>query len=143
MKNFLTSLFVLLFAMSFGQNPQQQSPFEKTYEGGFEQKKNAYKEEGYAKFFPQSIEGMPSGIDGLNLTNTKAYAAHPKLKLGTIVKLTNIENGQTCYATVIDKYNAKTNFIIELSTILCKKLKCDPNRFIKIRVEELGKKNKS
>lgn len=98
-----------------------------------------YKIEDFAKFFDSTSEGMPTMMEGVNISQAKHYAAHRSLALGTWVKITNLENGHSTYAEIVDRILTRGNYAIELTRKVAQQLKCHPDNYIKVRVEELRK----
>jgi rare lipoprotein A len=58
-------------------------------------------EHGYAAFYSQSLEGHKTACGG-TYSSTQLTAAHPKLRCGTKLRVTNLRNGKVVRVTVND-----------------------------------------
>jgi len=76
-------------------------------------------ERGYAAFYSASLEGHKTACGG-TYSSTQLTAAHPKLRCGTKVRVTNLRNGKTVRVTINDRGpmshgNSSHSHIIDLS----------------------------
>jgi rare lipoprotein A len=93
------------------------------------QEQNAEKdgaERGYAAFYSQSLEGHKTACGG-TYDSTQLTAAHPKLRCGTKVRVTNLRNGKTARVRINDRgplsqVSSSHNRIIDLSYAAARRL---------------------
>ena len=83
-------------------------------------------ERGYAAFYSESLEGHKTACGG-TYSSTQLTAAHPKLRCGTKVRVTNLRNGKTVRVTINDRGplshgNSSHNRIIDLSYAAARRL---------------------
>jgi rare lipoprotein A len=83
-------------------------------------------ERGYAAFYSESLEGHKTACGG-TYDSTQLTAAHPRLRCGTKVRVTNLRNGKTVRVTVNDRGpvshgNSSHNRIIDLSHAAARRL---------------------
>ncbi len=78
-------------------------------------------ERGYAAFYSESLEGHKTACGG-TYDSTQLTAAHPKLRCGTKVRVTNLRNGKTVRVTVNDRGPLSHNRIIDLSYAAARRL---------------------
>jgi rare lipoprotein A len=78
-------------------------------------------ERGYAAFYSESLEGHKTACGG-TYNSTQLTAAHPKLRCGTKVRVTNLRNGKTVRVTVNDRGPLSHNRIIDLSHAAARRL---------------------
>jgi hypothetical protein len=71
-------------------------------------------ERGYAAFYSASLQGHKTACGGV-YSSTELTAAHPTLRCGTRLRVTNLRNGKSVRVTVNDHGPAKPNRIIDLS----------------------------
>jgi len=78
-------------------------------------------ERGYAAFYSESLEGQKTACGGI-YNSTQLTAAHPKLRCGTRLRVTNLRNGRTVRVTVNDRGPQSHNRIIDLSYAAARRL---------------------
>jgi rare lipoprotein A len=78
-------------------------------------------ERGYAAFYSESLEGHKTACGG-TYNSTQLTAAHPKLRCGTKLRVTNLRNGRTVRVTVNDHGPLSHNRIIDLSYAAARRL---------------------
>jgi len=78
-------------------------------------------ERGYAAFYSESLEGHKTACGG-TYNSTQLTAAHPKLRCGTKLRVTNLRNGRTVRVTVNDRGPLSHNRIINLSYAAARRL---------------------
>ena len=78
-------------------------------------------ERGYAAFYSESLEGHKTACGG-TYNSTQLTAAHPKLRCGTKLRVTNLRNGRTVRVTVNDRAPLSHNRIIDLSYAAARRL---------------------
>jgi len=108
---------------------QQAGPQEIRVPEAAPQEQNAEKdgaERGYAAFYSESLEGHKTACGG-TYDSTQLTAAHPKLRCGTKVRVTNLRNGKTARVTVNDRgplsqVSSSHNRIIDLSYAAARRL---------------------
>src|ERR1700747_1425872 len=102
-----------------GAGSQQAAPQEQSAE-----KDEA--ERGYAAYYSESLEGHTTACGG-TYNSRQLTAAHPKLRCGTKVRVTNLRNGKTVRVTINDRGplshgNSSRNRIIDLSYAAARRL---------------------
>jgi rare lipoprotein A len=83
-------------------------------------------ERGYAAFYSESLEGHKTACGG-TYNSTQLTAAHPKLRCGTKVRVTNLRNGKTVRVRINDRGplsqgNSSHNRVIDLSYAAARRL---------------------
>ena len=83
-------------------------------------------ERGYAAFYSESLEGHTTACGG-TYNSRQLTAAHPKLRCGTKVRVTNLRNGKTVRVTINDRGplshgDSSRNRIIDLSYAAARRL---------------------
>ena len=78
-------------------------------------------ERGYAAFYSESLEGHKTACGG-TYNSTQLTAAHPKLRCGTKLRVTNLRNGRTVRVAVNDRGPLSQNRIIDLSYAAARRL---------------------
>lgn len=89
---------------------------------------------GYASFYANKFIGKKTA-NGDIFSQEKLTCAHNTLAMGTVVKVTNLKNGNTVIVTVNDRMHHRNPRIIDLSTSAAKKLDFNGSGVIKVRVE--------
>jgi len=93
-----------------------------------------YTEEGFASYYSDAFEGKETA-SGEIFTQTGLTAAHRWLPFGTIVKVTNLENGKTIFVKINDRGPFVPNRIIDLSKMASQKLGFYNKGIAKVRIE--------
>ena len=83
-------------------------------------------ERGYAAFYSESLEGHKTACGG-TYDSTQLTAAHPKLRCGTKVRVTNLRNRKTARVRINDRgplsqVSSSHNRIIDLSYAAARRL---------------------
>jgi rare lipoprotein A len=95
---------------------------------------------GLASFYSKSFEGEETA-SGETFTNAELVAAHPTYPLGTLARVTNLENNSTVEVRINDRgptrVNRKKGVIIDLSQSAAKKLGMMKDGKVQVRVEVL------
>lgn len=92
---------------------------------------------GIASFYHDKFEGRKTAT-GEIFDNDKFTAASNKLKLGSYVKVTNLNNGQVIYVRINDRMAKSNNRLIDLASIAAKKLHFHKNGIAKVKVEPVS-----
>jgi rare lipoprotein A len=71
-------------------------------------------ERGYAAFYSASLEGHKTACGGV-YSPSQLTAAHPTLRCGTKLRVTNLRNGKSVRVTVNDRLPASGDRILDLS----------------------------
>ena len=96
-----------------------------------------YKEVGVASWYGWRMKGMRTA-NGEKYNPKDMTAAHRTLAFNTIVKVTNLENGNTCEVRINDRGPAKwTHRLIDLSKAAAEKLGYIKKGVAKVRVESV------
>jgi|YNPMSStandDraft_2_1061718.scaffolds.fasta_scaffold01607_2 rare lipoprotein A len=93
-----------------------------------------YTEEGLASYYSDAFEGKETA-SGEIFTQTGLTAAHRWLPFGTIVKVTNLENGKSILVKINDRGPFVPNRIIDLSKMASQKLGFYNKGIAKVRIE--------
>lgn len=104
---------------------------------------------GLATFMGESLQGEKTA-SGEKLDTNELVAAHPTYPMGTVVRVTNLENQRTTELRIIDRsatvQNQKESVIIDMSSQAAEKLGFDKKKG-KVRVQtevlEWGKEKKT
>jgi rare lipoprotein A len=91
-------------------------------------------ERGYAAFYSESLEGHKTACGG-TYNSTRLTAAHPKLRCGTKVRVTNLRNGKTVRVTINDRGRLSHSRIIDLSYAAARRLDFIPQGTTLVKVE--------
>jgi len=92
---------------------------------------------GIASFYHDKFEGRKTAT-GEVFDNDKYTAASNSLKLGSYVKVTNLNNGQVIYVRVNDRMSKDNDRLIDLASIAAKKLQFHKNGVAKVKVEPVS-----
>ena len=105
-----------------------------------------YRLEGYATFYGSIYGPNRKTASGERFDNNAHTAAHTALPFGTIVRVTNLNNGLSVDVKINDrgpwliqgrKYSPHPTRIIDLSTAAAKKVKMTRDGVVKCRIEIL------
>jgi rare lipoprotein A len=95
---------------------------------------------GDATFYARSFQGDKTA-SGLKLDNRKAVAAHRSYPFGTVVRVTNLENGRITNVVIVDRgpygKNRREGAIIDLSREAAKDLDAITDGQVNVRLEVL------
>jgi rare lipoprotein A len=95
---------------------------------------------GEATYYARSFQGDKTA-SGLKLDNRTAVAAHRKYPFGTVVRVTNLENGRSANAVIVDRgpfgKNRREGAIIDLSRALAEDLGLLKEGQVKVKLEVL------
>ena len=93
-------------------------------------------ERGYAAFYSASLEGHKTACGGV-YSSSKLTAAHPTLRCGTKLRVTNLRNGKSVRVTVNDRLPASRDRILDLSYAAAEALHFIPQGTTLVKVEVL------
>ena len=95
---------------------------------------------GNATFYAKNFQGDKTA-SGLKFDNRKAVAAHRRFPFGTVVRVTNLENGKSVNVTIVDRgpygKNRREGTIIDLSRAAATRLGILHDGQVKVRVDVL------
>lgn len=95
---------------------------------------------GFASFYGPGLEGRKTA-SGEILDSDELTAAHPSYPMGTIIRVTNVGNGDTVRVRVSDsgptKKNRQEGVIIDLSKGAASKIRMVSDGRVKVKVEVL------
>lgn len=95
-------------------------------------------EEGYASFYDEDFEGKETA-SGERFDPDLLTAAHPKHPPGTILRVTNLENGKSVRVRVTDRGPAKSarreGVVVDLSEAAAEKLAMERDGKARVSVE--------
>jgi len=93
-------------------------------------------EEGLASWYGPGYHGR-TAADGSRFNQRKLTAAHRVLPFGTVVRVTNLENGRDVKVRITDRGPFVEGRIIDLSKKAAKKLKMKEQGVARVRIEVL------
>ena len=97
-------------------------------------------EKGSASYYSSSMNGRKTS-SGEIFNNNLLTAAHKSMKLGTMVKVTNIKNDSTVVLKVNDRLSKSSSHIIDVTLAAAKKLNFVRNGIATVTVEILSTTN--
>lgn len=92
---------------------------------------------GIASFYAKKFEGRKTAT-GEVFDNSKYTAASNTLKLGTYVKVTNLQNGEVVYVKINDRMAANNKRLIDLASIAADDLRFRTAGTARVRVEPVS-----
>jgi rare lipoprotein A len=136
-------LLLLFFCLSFGLGASAQ-----TFQWDNEQAtpepvarqavaQGAYT--GMALVYPDYYEGNPTAL-GENYNQNLLTGAHPKLPLGTMVKVTRLDNGLSTTVRINDRGAYCDDCVIDLSKAAAQQLKLSSNSRCKVTLDIIDRK---
>lgn len=93
-------------------------------------------EEGLASWYGPGYHGKRAA-DGSRFNQRRLTAAHRVLPFGTVVRVTNLENGRSVKVRITDRGPFVEGRIIDLSKKAAKKLKMKERGVVRVRIEVL------
>jgi len=95
---------------------------------------------GAATFYSKSSQGDKTA-SGLKFDNSKAAAAHRRFPFGTVVRVTNLDNGKSVNVTIVDRgpygKNRREGTIIDLSRAAARQLDMIEDGQVRVRLDVL------
>jgi len=98
---------------------------------------SAYEQEGMASWYGGKFQGRQTASGEIFDTN-KFTAAHKTLAFGTLVKVTNLENGKSTVVRINDRGPFIPGRIIDLSRVAAVAIGLAGKGVAKVRIEELS-----
>lgn len=95
-----------------------------------------YSAEGIASYYEAN---GAKGASGQRLQRGSFYAAHRTLPMRSEVRITNLSNGRSCTATILDRGPHRKNRLIDVSSAVADSLGFRRAGITKVRVELLKK----
>src|SRR6185295_10995730 len=93
-----------------------------------------------ATFYSKSSQGDKTA-SGSKFDNNKAVAAHRRLPFGTVVRVTNLDNGKSVNVTIVDRgpygKNRREGAIIDLSRAAARQLDMIEDGQVRVRLDVL------
>lgn len=105
-----------------------------TGDGDTVSRKINFEQEGVASYYARSLEGRPTA-SGEIFSNDTLSAAHRYLPLGTVVRVTNLDNGEKVTVRINDRGPYAKNRIIDLSRAAATGLDFIDDGLTEVRVE--------
>lgn len=96
---------------------------------------NLFDQKGTASYYANSLNGRRTA-SGKIYYKDSLVCAHKTLPLGSLLKVTNINNDSVVYVTVIDRMGKSSPHIIDLSMAGAKQLNFWGKGITKVRVEQ-------
>ena len=97
-------------------------------------------EKGSASYYSSSMNGRKTS-SGEIFNNNLLTAAHKSMRLGTMVKVTNIKNDSTVVLKVNDRLSKSSSHVIDVTLAAAKKLNFVRNGIATVTVEVLSTTN--
>ena len=97
-------------------------------------------EKGSASYYSSSMNGRKTS-SGEIFNNNLLTAAHKSMKLGTMVKVTNIKNDSTVVLKVNDRLSKSSSHVIDVTLAAAKKLNFVRNGIATVTIEVLSTTN--
>ena len=97
-------------------------------------------EKGSASYYSSSMNGRKTS-SGEIFNNNLLTAAHKSMKLGTMVKVTNIKNDSIVILKVNDRLSKSSSHVIDVTLAAAKKLNFVRNGIATVTVEVLSTTN--
>lgn len=91
---------------------------------------------GKASFYSNKFNGRKTS-SGEVFSQENLTAAHKTLKLGTVVRVTNLTNDSTVIVKINDRLSKSSGHIIDLSLKAANKLNFVRNGFAKVKIESI------
>lgn len=98
------------------------------------QEPEPYVQTGVASYYARMLEGRPTA-SGTLYRKDSLTAAHRTLPLGTVVKVTNLENDREVVVEVNDRGPYAKKRILDLSRSAAKELKMMDDGTVEVRIE--------
>lgn len=95
-----------------------------------------YSAEGIASYYEAN---GAKGASGQRLQRGSLYAAHRTLPMHSKVRITNLNNGRSCTATILDRGPHRKNRLIDVSSAVADELGFRRAGLTKVKVELLSK----
>lgn len=95
-----------------------------------------YSAEGIASYYEAN---GAKGASGQRLQRGSLYAAHRSLPMHSKVRITNLNNGRSCTATILDRGPHRKNRLIDVSSAVADELGFRRAGLTKVKVELLSK----
>ena len=95
-----------------------------------------FREEGIASWYGKAHQGRKTA-SGERFDMNAATAAHKSLAFGTIVRVTNLDNGRTTKVRINDRGPYVRNRIIDLSAQAARDLGMRENGIARVRIERV------
>ena len=99
-----------------------------------------YSEQGKACFYSNKFNGKKTS-SGEVFSQENLTAAHKSLKLGTLVKVTNLGNDSIVIVKINDRLSKSSSHVIDVSLKAANKLNFVRNGFAKVKVESVNSNN--
>jgi rare lipoprotein A (peptidoglycan hydrolase) len=104
--------------------------------------KPLHKEVGEASWYGPGFQGQETA-NGETFNKNEMTAAHPSLPMGTMAKVTNLENGKKVDVRINDRGPFAKNRAIDLSSAAAKKLDMKKDGTTDVKIETKSVKKKS
>ncbi len=93
-----------------------------------------FQQEGVASFYHGMFHGRKTA-NGERFSNLKMTAAHRTLPLGSVVRVTNLENGKEVVVRINDRGPYKNGRVIDLSRAAAKKLGMIKQGLVDVKIQ--------
>jgi rare lipoprotein A len=132
------SIITVIYILSCNSGPSPQEPGSPTEAPKAEQVLET--DTGLASYYGPGLEGNKTA-SGETFDSQEMVAAHPSYPMGTILRVTNLENGDTVRVRISDfgptKKNRKEGIIIDLSKGAASKINMVSKGKAQVKVEVL------
>jgi rare lipoprotein A len=124
----------LMFLLCLNVNAQKQNIKHKNHKKSAKQKIHSSVLYGQASFYSDKFNGRKTA-SGEIFYQKNLTAACNQLPLGTIIKVTNIKNGDTVIVKVNDRLHPKMKRVVDLSKAAAKKIGLTTTGVTSVKVE--------
>jgi rare lipoprotein A len=122
----MATLALALFVSACASQRPVQGPIERTY----------YREEGIASWYGRAHHGRKTA-NGERFDMNAETAAHKSLAFGTVLRVTNLDNGRTTRVRINDRGPYVRGRIIDLSARSARDLGMRENGIARVRIERI------
>ncbi len=122
----LSWLAILFFSGMVACGPRRYTKSDNEYA--------RYSDVGYASYYSSQFNGRTTA-SGEHYNRNKLTAAHPTLPFGTLVKVTNQNNGRSVVVRINDRGPFDGTRIIDVSNAAAKRLGMIPSGVVPVRLE--------
>ncbi len=96
----------------------------------------SFSETGKACYYANKFNGKKTS-SGEVFSQENLTAAHKTLKLGTLVKVTNVANDSTVVVKINDRLSKSSPYVIDLTLKAANRLNFVKNGFAKVKIESI------
>lgn len=135
-KHIITLVYLALFTMCFGKLVAQKKP-SSSPKVNFREVEYVDSAVGYGSFYADKFIGRKTS-SGQVFSQNKLTCAHNTLPMGTMIRVTNLENQLSVIVKVNDRLHHRNPRLVDLSVLAAKKLGFKNRGVIKVQVVRLN-----